>query len=191
MIYANGDVYEGNWQADLKHGYGILEKKNQDKYYGYWNKGLKEGQGYYYYSSTGKIYLGEWHEDAPRCGIFTDVDDENLKKFDKNDVDAPSLIPSLMLMNPNNILENSISDIYFLRSIKMAKIKNVNELFGYDFIQELTNLFSVTNQLLIEQEEGKLPENKITIDEFKKICNDNLNVVVKGKIKLTKMRYSI
>ena len=84
MIYANGDIYEGAWKNDLKHGYGILEKKTGDKYYGYWNNGLKEGQGYYYYSSTGKIYLGEWHEDAPRCGIFTDVDDENIKKDKTN-----------------------------------------------------------------------------------------------------------
>jgi len=93
MIYANGNIYHGTWLADLKHGYGILEQyiyyftthfsKNGDKYYGYWNNGLKEGQGYYYYFSTAKIYLGEWHDDVPHCGIFTDVDDENIRKVYK------------------------------------------------------------------------------------------------------------
>jgi hypothetical protein len=27
MIYSNGDIYEGQWKNDLKHGYGILERK--------------------------------------------------------------------------------------------------------------------------------------------------------------------
>jgi len=76
MIYSNEDIYEGNWLEDKKNGYGILEKQNGDKYYGFWNMGLKEGQGYYYYYKTAKIYLGEWHEDNPRCGIFTDVEDD-------------------------------------------------------------------------------------------------------------------
>ena len=28
MIFNNGDVYEGNWQAGLKHGKGIYKWKN-------------------------------------------------------------------------------------------------------------------------------------------------------------------
>ena len=179
MIYANGDIYEGYWSSDLKNGYGVLEKKNQDKYYGYWNKGLKEGQGYYYYSSTGKIYLGEWHEDVPRCGIFTDVDDENIKKEYKKhflEMDPPPLIPVLNLNNPNHILEESISNIHFLRNVKLARNKTVNELFSSEFISELSNVFNISNQ--VEIEDGKLPENKITIEEFKKICNESLNVTL-------------
>jgi len=26
MTYANGEVYDGQWLDDLRHGYGILEK---------------------------------------------------------------------------------------------------------------------------------------------------------------------
>lgn len=119
MIYANGDIYEGYFQNDLRHGYGVLEKKNDDKYWGNWNKDLKEGQGYYYYSQTGKIYLGEWLEDNPRCGIFTDVDDDNLKKEFKKHFkaeDPPSLIPKLRLKYPEAILEESIENVLTMKS---------------------------------------------------------------------------
>jgi hypothetical protein len=184
MIYANGDVYEGSWQADHKHGYGVLEKKNQDKYHGFWNKGLKEGQGYYYYSTTGKIYLGEWHEDVPRCGIFTDVDDESLKKVYKKgflEEDPVSMIPNLKLKNPYNVLEESIGNIHFLRNIKAAKDKNINELFSSDFINDLTHLFTRNNGQFEPDLNGKLPENSISVSEFKQLCNENLGVTVQGK----------
>jgi hypothetical protein len=70
-----------SWNSIINHNHKL--SKNGDKYYGYWNNGLKEGQGYYYYFSTAKIYLGEWHDDVPHCGIFTDVDDENIRKVYK------------------------------------------------------------------------------------------------------------
>ena len=88
MTYSNGEVYDRQWQDDLRHGYGNsrkLEKywffRKEYKYYGYWYKGKKEGEGYYYYTSNGKIYLEEWHDDVPRFGKFTDVDDERIKNI--------------------------------------------------------------------------------------------------------------
>lgn len=93
MIYANEDIYQGSWKEDKKHGHGILEKANGDKYYGYWNSDMKEGQGYYWYSKTGKVYLGEWHEDCPRCGIFTDVNDDKLH-IDLSKITDPKEIPA-------------------------------------------------------------------------------------------------
>lgn len=181
MIYANGDIYEGAWHNDLKHGYGILEEKTGDKYYGYWNNGLKEGQGYYYYSSTGKIYLGEWHENVPRCGIFTDVDDENIKKEYKKHfmaLDGPPLIPVLKLKTPEIILEDSINNIHFLRNIKLAKTKTFNELFPPEFHSELIKIFSQKRYQTSEEDdkenENKLPLNLIEIKEFRSICLDKL-----------------
>jgi hypothetical protein len=191
MIYANGDVYEGSWLADLKHGYGILEKKNQDKYHGFWNKGLKEGQGYYYYSSTGKINLGEWHEDVPRCGIFTDVDDESLKKEYKKHFlaeDPVSMIPQLRLKSPHGVLEESIGNIHFLRNVKSAKNKNINELFSSDFISDLTQLFTKNANLLDTELAGKHPENTISLLEFKQICSENLGVSVQGNFLINAIR---
>jgi hypothetical protein len=181
MIYANGDIYEGSWLNDMKHGYGIIEKKNGDKYYGYWNLDLKEGQGYYYYSSTGKIYLGEWHEDVPRCGIFTDVDDENLKKEYKKHYkaeDGPPNIPVLKLLNPDEILEESISKVHFLRTIKEVKNKNFSELFDIDFQNELIKIFQQRRYQLSEEEKNeesnKIPDTSINFNDFCNICLEKI-----------------
>ena len=39
---ANGDVYEGNFQNDKFHGYGVLKYfKTGEIYYGNWINGLK------------------------------------------------------------------------------------------------------------------------------------------------------
>jgi hypothetical protein len=186
MIYANGDIYEGAWKNDLKHGYGILEKKTGDKYYGYWNNGLKEGQGYYYYSSTGKIYLGEWHEDAPRCGIFTDVDDENIKKDFKKHFrvqDGPALIPVLKLEYPEGILDDSINNVQFIRNIKLAKIKTFSELFPQDFQSDLIQIFLQKKYGVKSDEdkesESKMPESVISLEDFISICLEKLGQEIK------------
>lgn len=189
MIYANGDIYEGSWQNDLKHGYGILEKKSGDKYYGFWNNGLKEGQGYYYYSSTAKIYLGEWHEDAPRCGIFTDVDDESLpKEFKKHfkAADAPPLIPALKLKSPEGILEESISNVHFIRLIKLAKSKTLQELYPYEMHQELMSIFTQRKYLANNEEdsqsENRLPDSVLSVKDFTIICDEKLGVTINDEI---------
>lgn len=188
MIYANGDVYDGSWLNDLKHGYGILENKSGDKYYGHWNEGLKEGQGYYYYSSTGKIYLGEWHEDVPRCGIFTDVDDESIKREHKSHFKAEDnlpFIPCLKLKTPEAILEDSISTVHFVRIIKLTRTKTISELFPPEIHQELVLTFTQKKYLVNDDgensPENKIPDNLISIKDFKTICLDKLNVTVQDE----------
>ena len=180
MIYANEDIYQGSWKEDKKHGHGIMEKANGDKYYGYWNCDLKEGQGYYWYSKTGKVYLGEWHEDCPRCGIFTDVNDEKLnidvsKINDPKDVPAP--IPGLCLKNPEEVLEKSINDVHFIRSIKEVKNKNLQELFKNEDQKEIIKMYSQlrTTKKKDDDNENKIPDFTISIDQLRKTINDNLN----------------
>jgi len=192
MIYANGDVYEGAWVNDLKHGYGILEKKGGDKYYGYWNEGLKEGQGYYYYYQKAKIYMGEWQEDSPRCGVYTDVDDENSKKEFKKHFRAfenEPQIPTLNLLNPEGILEECIDSVHFVRNVKMVKDKNVHELFGVEFQSDLILFFiKKQDENELEKEEGiknfqanKGADNYIVLSEFRAICLEKLGIEIRGK----------
>jgi len=158
------------------------KKKNGDKFYGYWNKGKKEGQGYYYYASNSKIYLGEWHDDVPRCGIFTDVDDENLKKnFPKGYLldDKPSSIPTIKLKNSNGILENSINQVFFLRNIKTAKEKSINDLFDLEKLTQLMVFFSPNIDIEEKQvNKGKMPDSVIKLEEFRSICVENFGLVV-------------
>ena len=181
MIYSSGDIYEGAWENDLKHGYGILEKKNGDKYYGYWNNGLKEGQGYFYYSNTSKIYLGEWHDDVPRCGIFTDVDEEQKIKKTLDDLEDQPMIPILKLRSPDGILEDSISNIYFLKSIKMAKSKTFRELFPADSHADMIKIFKEYSPKIVvpeeeKENENKIPDNILSLAEFKKIASESFQI---------------
>ena len=187
MIYANEDIYQGNWKEDKKHGHGILEKANGDKYYGYWNCDLKEGQGYYWYSKTGKVYLGEWHEDCPRCGIFTDVNDEKLnidisKINDPKDV--PASIPGLCLKNPEAVLEDSINNVHFIRSIKEVKNKNLQELFKNEEQKEIIKMYSQlrTTKKKDDENENKIPDFTITLDQLKKTIANNLNFDLNNEI---------
>ena len=180
MIYANEDIYQGSWKEDKKHGHGILEKSNGDKYYGYWNSDMKEGQGYYWYSKTGKVYLGEWHEDCPRCGIFTDVSDDRLhldlsKITDPKDI--PAQIPELNLKNPEGVLEESINSVYFIRSIKEVKNKNLQELFKNEEQKEIIKMYSQlrTVKKKDEENENKIPDFTITLDQLKKTIKANLD----------------
>ena len=187
MIYANEDIYQGSWKEDKKHGHGILEKANGDKYYGFWNCDLKEGQGYYWYSNTGKVYLGEWHEDCPRCGIFTDVNDEKLnidisKINDPKDIPAP--IPGLCLKNPEAVLEDSINNVHFIRSIKEVKNKNLQELFKNEEQKEIIKMYSQlrTTKKKDDDEENKIPDFTITLDQLKKTIFNNLNFDLSNEI---------
>ncbi|KAJ3090611.1 hypothetical protein HK102_003202 [Quaeritorhiza haematococci] len=46
FIYANGDVYEGSWEDDLKHGEGVYTFHScGSKKKGSWNKGNLNGPG--------------------------------------------------------------------------------------------------------------------------------------------------
>ena len=180
MIYANEDIYQGSWKEDKKHGHGILEKSNGDKYYGYWNSDMKEGQGYYWYSKTGKVYLGEWHEDCPRCGIFTDVNDDKLH-FDLSKItdpkEIPASIPELNLKNPEGVLEESIRSVYFIRSIKEVKNKNLQELFKNEEQKEIIKMYSQlrTTKKKDDEDENKIPDFTITLDQLKKTIKSNLD----------------
>ncbi len=41
QLYANGNQYDGAWDAGVRHGHGIQTWTNGDKYDGYWNAGVQ------------------------------------------------------------------------------------------------------------------------------------------------------
>ena len=46
MIFANQDVYEGDWEADEPHGEGrMVYAKTKNVYTGGWKKGKRHGRG--------------------------------------------------------------------------------------------------------------------------------------------------
>lgn len=62
LHYVNGDVYEGEWLNDFKHGQGKMKYANGDVYQGGWNHDLRSGMGSHI-SANGDTLEGEW-----KCG---------------------------------------------------------------------------------------------------------------------------
>jgi hypothetical protein len=63
MIYANENIYEGQWHEGKRNGYGVLTKRNGDHFEGHWVNDLREGQGSYFYHDKNKLFVGEWVAD--------------------------------------------------------------------------------------------------------------------------------
>jgi hypothetical protein len=115
MIYGTGDIYEGQWINGKREGYGTYTKANGDHFEGSWIADKKEGQGSYFYSSKNKIYIGEWVEDIPKCGVYSEVVDEEAytgpkRKYFTDPYELPS-VPTLELADPNSVLNEAIEDV--------------------------------------------------------------------------------
>ena len=51
MVYASGDYFEGEWEAGLRHGEGVLVYANGNVYEGEWEGDKKEGKGRFSHAS--------------------------------------------------------------------------------------------------------------------------------------------
>ena len=60
--FANGNVYEGQYENDDMHGQGTLRYSDGDVYEGLWENDKKHGQGTYRFAS-GNVYEGQWKSD--------------------------------------------------------------------------------------------------------------------------------
>jgi hypothetical protein len=59
--WPNGDKYEGEWKANLRHGSGSDFFHNGDTYVGQYEHGMQEGQGQYKWAN-GTIYVGSFSQ---------------------------------------------------------------------------------------------------------------------------------
>lgn len=78
MIFKNGDVYVGQWFEGKRNGYGVLTKRNGDHFEGSWVYDQREGQGSYFYAESNKLFVGEYVNDMPKCGIYSEVVDDSI-----------------------------------------------------------------------------------------------------------------
>eukprot|EP01040_Poterioochromonas_malhamensis_P010222 gene10222-11119_t len=69
FLYANGDIYDGEWNDGERHGKGRQRFVSGDLYEGDWTDGIMQGKGKYSYV-TGDVYEGDWRE-AMMHGIGT------------------------------------------------------------------------------------------------------------------------
>ena len=58
MAYANGEGYEGDWEAGVPHGFGTATYGGGESYTGDWVDGEPSGEGAYAYAD-GAVYRGE------------------------------------------------------------------------------------------------------------------------------------
>ncbi len=63
MMFVNGDIYEGNWQAGLKHGRGKYQWKNGVVFQGNFWLDKREGEGVLFYPNNKRVE-GYWRNDV-------------------------------------------------------------------------------------------------------------------------------
>lgn len=65
---------------------------------------MREGQGSYFYHDKNKLFVGEWVNDQPKTGVYTEVEDDDAEKSNKKpNFNDPYILPSiaeLKLANP-------------------------------------------------------------------------------------------
>lgn len=62
LHYKNGGKYDGQWVDDKRHGHGENTWANEDRYVGNWKENQRHGEGTMFYHNKGK-YVGEWAKD--------------------------------------------------------------------------------------------------------------------------------
>eukprot|EP01017_Pseudomicrothorax_dubius_P014281 TRINITY_DN1668_c0_g2_i1.p1 TRINITY_DN1668_c0_g2~~TRINITY_DN1668_c0_g2_i1.p1 ORF type:complete len:395 (+),score=104.70 TRINITY_DN1668_c0_g2_i1:132-1316(+) len=176
MIYENGDVYEGQWHFGKRSGYGVLTKRNGDHFEGHWVNDLREGQGSYFFAEKNKIFVGEWVNDMPKTGVYSEVEDSSAPKKRSKEAyeDAYTLpeIPPIGLAAPTGVLQKALEEVKKDRTLYRARFVPLYELYNDDELEELlkefktasnsknavnfTNLVALLHQMGIEYEEEEV-----------------------------------
>jgi len=145
MIYENENIYEGQWHDGKRSGYGVMTKRNGDHFEGHWVDDKREGQGSYYYHDKNKLFVGEWVNDQPKTGVYTEVEDEDGIKPPANPhfTDPYFLpnIPELKLKDPTTLLERAIERTKQERTKFRAQFSPIEEMFTASEIMDLKNAF--------------------------------------------------
>ncbi len=109
---------------------------------------MREGQGSYFHAQKNKLFVGEYVEDIPKAGIYTEVADgstglpeggqEKLRDFD----DIPP-IPELGLRDPVGVLEEAFKRTRLRRVFYRARYMGVAQMFQKAEVEEMLNQFYV------------------------------------------------
>ncbi len=150
MIYENENIFEGQWHEGKKNGYGVLTKRNGDHFEGHWVNDMREGQGSYYYHSKSKLFVGEWVNDHPKTGVYTEVEDDELEKKSRKpyftDPYVLPSIPELKLEDPTKLLEKAMERTKQHRSQFRAQFIPIEEMFDGQELQHLKQAFEAVAQ---------------------------------------------
>ena len=155
--YGDGGVYEGEWMGDKRHGFGVFDYKSGDHFEGLWVEDKKEGKGvHFYYENAKKAhtkrYDGEWVDDVPKCGAYTEMPPDPLAPATQE----PDPIPSVELVDAEGVLAQRLAEIRTARAAVRTKRISLEEHFMPEELEALSLAFSRTdadNTGFLEQEQ--------------------------------------
>jgi len=141
--YADGGVYEGEWLNDKRHGFGVYDYKNGDHFEGHWIEDNKEGQGVHFYyhaekKAHTKRYDGEWVDDLPKCGAYTEMPPDELAPLSH----IPDPIPGVELVDATGVLSTRLNEIRAERAHHRAKRVSLEEQFTPEELEALQLAFN-------------------------------------------------
>jgi len=111
----------------------------------------KECQGIYYYREKAKIFVGEWVDDTPKAGVYTQVEDEELlakipkKKYFTDPYFQPDL-PNLYVKDPGSVLEEAMESVKKSRASYRAQHIPIEAMFTRNELLELQRAFEEASQ---------------------------------------------
>lgn len=138
LRYKNGDMYIGDWHNGLRSGQGTLNKANGDCYEGYWLNDKREGSGSHFYHESGKVFVGEWANDVPKAGVFTQA---NSNPEQATIVPTTTVLPPVRLAFPSDVLENALAAVRNSRKAFRAKATPIGRLFADNEVDALRAAF--------------------------------------------------
>ena len=141
--YEAGGVYEGEWLGDKRHGFGVFDYKNGDHFEGHWIEDMKEGQGVHFYyhaekKAHTKRYDGEWVDDLPKCGAYTEMPPDELAPASQ----IPDPIPAVELQDAGGVLAARLNEIRAERAHHRAARISLEEQFTPEELEALQLAFS-------------------------------------------------
>ncbi|CAE8711446.1 unnamed protein product [Polarella glacialis] len=143
LRYSSGDLYIGDWYDGLRSGKGTLNKANGDCYEGYWLNDRREGSGSFFYAESGKVFVGDWANDLPKAGVYTQA---NPNPEQATLVPKTSELPPVMLALPAEVLEGALSAVRNARKSFRATTTPVERLFDEDEVEALKAAFQGVQQ---------------------------------------------
>jgi len=113
LFCANGDVYRGGWIKDKKCGFARLIMENGNIYEGCFLDDKKEGPGEFFYKHDRRVYVGEWVNDIPTCGVYANA--EFLGSSELHGDGKPLPFPRNELRDSDKMLRETVLRIRALR----------------------------------------------------------------------------
>merc|ERR1719261_988004 len=138
LRYANGDLYIGDWHDGQRSGHGTLNKANGDCYEGYWLNDQREGSGSYFYAESGKVFVGEWAENLPKAGIYTQA---YPNPEQATPVPTTTTLPPVRLALPAEVLEGALAAVRNARKSYRACGTPIDRLFAEEELDALRGAF--------------------------------------------------